>query len=61
MLLARKLWREPKFLGGEQGEVTYIGETERYHWEYRGLSGEYRGGCSGSQTQTGGERGGVEA
>ena len=50
-----------QFLGGEQGEVTYIGETERDRCEYRGLSGEYRGGCSGSQTQTGGERGGVEA
>ena len=50
-----------QFLGGEQGEVSYIGETERDRCEYRGLSGEYRGGCSGSQTRTGGERGGVEA
>ena len=37
-----------QFLGGEQGEVTYIGETERYHWEYRGLFGEYRGSSSRS-------------
>ena len=52
-----------QFLGGEQGEVTYIGETERYGCEYGGLSGEYRGGCSGSQTRTGRERwsGGVRA
>lgn len=44
----KKIVEEPKFLGGEQGEVTYIGETERYHWEYRVLFGEYRRSSSRS-------------
>ena len=50
-------------MGGEQGEVTYIGETERDRCEYGGVDCQHRRRCFGSQTRTGRERwsGGVRA